>query len=125
MLIVATRNGQAIRFNEEDARPMGRNGHGVRALRLAEGEDVYKRQELHHAGPWPLSLLTVYGEMEAVPPQMEEQPVALELSLIHICSRRRCSGRQSRCQARLRPPAKRYGSAAGWPASTEIGRAHA
>ncbi len=30
MLIVATRNGQAIRFNEEDARPMGRGGHGVR-----------------------------------------------------------------------------------------------
>ena len=27
MLIVATRNGQAIRFNEEDARPMGRSGH--------------------------------------------------------------------------------------------------
>jgi len=36
-------------------------------------------RELHHAGPWPLSLLTVYGEMEAVPPQMEEQPVALEM----------------------------------------------
>ena len=40
MLIVATRNGQAIRFNEEDARPMGRNGHGVRAIRLAEGDEV-------------------------------------------------------------------------------------
>ena len=36
-------------------------------------------RELHHAGPWPLSLLTVYGEMEAVPPQIEEQPVALEM----------------------------------------------
>ena len=32
MLIVATRNGQAIRFNEADARPMGRSGHGVRAI---------------------------------------------------------------------------------------------
>ena len=40
MLIVATRNGQAIRFNEEDARPMGRSGHGVRAIRLAEGDEV-------------------------------------------------------------------------------------
>ena len=40
MLIVATRNGQAIRFNEENARPMGRNGHGVRAIRLAEGDEV-------------------------------------------------------------------------------------
>ncbi len=40
MLIVATRNGQAIRFNEEDARPMGRSGHGVRAISLAEGDEV-------------------------------------------------------------------------------------
>ena len=40
MLIVATRNGQAIRFNEEDARPMGRSGHGVRAIKLAEGDEV-------------------------------------------------------------------------------------
>ena len=40
---------------------------------------VILEQELHHAGPWPLSLLTVYGEMDAVPPQMEEQPVALEM----------------------------------------------
>ena len=40
MLIVATRNGQAIRFNEEDARPMGRNGHGVRAIKLTEGDEV-------------------------------------------------------------------------------------
>ena len=29
-----------IRFNEEDARPMGRSGHGVRAIRLAEGDEV-------------------------------------------------------------------------------------
>ena len=40
MLIVATRNGQAIRFNEADARPMGRGGHGVRAIKLAEGDEV-------------------------------------------------------------------------------------
>ncbi len=41
MLIVATRNGRSHpRFNEEDARPMGRNGHGVRAIRLAEGDEV-------------------------------------------------------------------------------------
>ncbi len=39
-LIVATRNGQAIRFYESDARPMGRSGHGVRAVRLGEGDEV-------------------------------------------------------------------------------------
>ena len=37
-LIVATHDGLAIRFNEQDARSMGRLGHGVRAIRLAEGD---------------------------------------------------------------------------------------
>ncbi len=39
-LIVATKNGQAIRFDETNARSMGRMGHGVRAIRLAEGDSV-------------------------------------------------------------------------------------
>ncbi len=39
-LIVATHNGLAIRFNEQDARSMGRLGHGVRAIRLQEGDYV-------------------------------------------------------------------------------------
>ncbi len=40
MLIVCTRFGQAIHFSESQARAMGRNGHGVRAIRLAEGDEV-------------------------------------------------------------------------------------
>ena len=39
-LIVATHDGLAIRFNEQDARSMGRLGHGVRAIRLQEGDYV-------------------------------------------------------------------------------------
>ena len=39
-LVVATKNGMAIRFNEKDARSMGRLGHGVRAIRLAEDDCV-------------------------------------------------------------------------------------
>ena len=39
-LIVATRLGMAIRFNETDARPLGRTAHGVRAITLAEGDEV-------------------------------------------------------------------------------------
>ena len=39
-LIVATHDGLAIRFNEQDARSMGRLGHGVRAIRLAGGDYV-------------------------------------------------------------------------------------
>ena len=39
-LLVATRDGMAIRFDERGARQMGRMGHGVRAVRLAEGDEV-------------------------------------------------------------------------------------
>ena len=39
-LIMATRMGQAIRFRENDVRPMGRNSMGVRSIDLAEGDEV-------------------------------------------------------------------------------------
>lgn len=39
-LILATRNGMSIRFNEEDARSMGRTARGVKAMALDEGDQV-------------------------------------------------------------------------------------
>ena len=39
-LIVATKKGKAIRFNENDARELGRTARGVRAIRLDEGDSV-------------------------------------------------------------------------------------
>ena len=39
-LVLATRDGQAIRFAESDARSVGRTSHGVRAINLAEGDYV-------------------------------------------------------------------------------------
>ena len=39
-LVVATRNGQAIRFNEADARSMGRSTRGVRCIRLMGDDKV-------------------------------------------------------------------------------------
>lgn len=39
-LIVATRKGMSIRFNENDARPIGRTARGVKAIELAEGDEV-------------------------------------------------------------------------------------
>lgn len=39
-LILATRNGMSIRFNEEDARSMGRAARGVKAIALDEGDQV-------------------------------------------------------------------------------------
>ena len=39
-LLVATKNGMSIRFNENDARPIGRTARGVKAIELAEGDEV-------------------------------------------------------------------------------------
>src|SRR5690606_15343020 len=39
-LVLATANGMAIRFNEADARPMGRNTSGVRGIKLSEGDQL-------------------------------------------------------------------------------------
>ena len=39
-IIIASREGKAIRFNESTVRPMGRTATGVRAIRLGEGDTV-------------------------------------------------------------------------------------
>ena len=39
-LLVATKKGKAIRFDENDVRPMGRTARGVRSIRLADGDEV-------------------------------------------------------------------------------------
>ncbi len=39
-LLLATRDGMAIRFSETDARPLGRTARGVRAISLADGDEV-------------------------------------------------------------------------------------
>ena len=39
-LILTSKNGKAIRFNEKDAREMGRNSSGVRGIRLADKDEV-------------------------------------------------------------------------------------
>ncbi len=39
-VIVATRNGMSIRFDENDARELGRTARGVKAITLREGDEV-------------------------------------------------------------------------------------
>jgi DNA gyrase subunit A len=39
-IIIGTRNGLAIKFNEGDVRDMGRSARGVRGIRLVDGDDV-------------------------------------------------------------------------------------
>ncbi|MDE3067416.1 MAG: DNA gyrase subunit A [Verrucomicrobiota bacterium] len=39
-VVLITRDGMSIRFNEEDARPMGRPAAGVRGIHLSKGDEV-------------------------------------------------------------------------------------
>ena len=39
-LLIATKKGKAIRFSEDDVRPMGRTARGVRSIRLREDDEV-------------------------------------------------------------------------------------
>ena len=39
-VLIATRNGAAIRFDEKDARPLGRTARGVRAIKFRDGDYV-------------------------------------------------------------------------------------
>ena len=38
--LIATRKGQAVKFNEKDVRPMGRTATGVRGIRLRKGDEI-------------------------------------------------------------------------------------
>ncbi|HIG96632.1 TPA: DNA gyrase subunit A [Candidatus Woesearchaeota archaeon] len=39
-ILLATKKGNAVKFNEEDCRPIGRTGQGVIGIRLEEGDEV-------------------------------------------------------------------------------------
>ena len=65
-LIVATKNGAAIRVAETDMRPLGRSAHGVRVIRLREGDEVVSMARLREGA----SVFTVtnrgYGRRTAI-----------------------------------------------------------
>jgi len=64
-LLLGTRNGWAIRFREENVRPMGRSARGVRGIRLREGESTESKDQDQVVGmaviprEEPATLLTV------------------------------------------------------------------
>jgi len=54
-IMIATANGQACRFNEQEARPMGRVTHGVIGIRLDKGDSVVSMAVVGEEG----NLLTI------------------------------------------------------------------
>jgi len=49
-IILATRNGYVIRFDERDVRPMGRQATGVRGILLREGDEVVSMEASYSEG---------------------------------------------------------------------------
>ena len=54
-IFIGTRQGMAIRFPEDDVRPMGRTAYGVRGITLREGDEVVAMEVVKPGG----TLLTV------------------------------------------------------------------
>ncbi len=54
-LIIATKNGVAIKFSEEDVRLVGRSARGVRAINLSSGDEVVGMGRVHEGS----QLLTI------------------------------------------------------------------
>ena len=100
-IFIGTRNGMAIRFAEDDVRPMGRSAYGVRGITLREGDEVVAMEVVREGG----TLLTVaqngYGkrtELERVPPPVARRHRPHE----HPDLRPQRQGRRHRLRARRR-----------------------
>ncbi len=62
-LIVATKKGMCIRFNENDARPLGRAASGVKAITLNEGDEVIGMTVMKEDGKLLTVSETGYGRI--------------------------------------------------------------
>nr|WP_317412206.1 DNA gyrase subunit A [uncultured Solibaculum sp.] len=65
-LIVATKGGMAIRFDENDVRPMGRAARGVKAIHLAEGDEVVGMARTREGGTLLTVTETGYGRRSPI-----------------------------------------------------------
>ena len=65
-IMLSTATGKAIRFNEEDVRPMGRVAAGVRGIRLAENDEVISLIVVDEAGLILTASANGYGKLTEV-----------------------------------------------------------
>jgi DNA gyrase subunit A len=65
--LLATKQGQSIRFHEQQVRPMGRNAGGVKAIELAEGDVVVGLARTEPDRSWVLAVCERgYGKRTAL-----------------------------------------------------------
>ncbi|MGX8700872.1 DNA gyrase subunit A [Caproiciproducens sp.] len=65
-LLVATRLGMAIRFDERDVRPMGRTARGVKAITLKDSDYVVGMSSLREGGLVLTVSATGYGRLSSI-----------------------------------------------------------
>lgn len=70
-ILLATRDGQAIRFHESEVRPMGRVSRGVKGISLGKGDEVVSMQVLNPGA----TLLTVSEKGFGKRTEISEYPV--------------------------------------------------
>ncbi|HVY24226.1 MAG TPA: DNA gyrase subunit A, partial [Steroidobacteraceae bacterium] len=70
-IMLSTASGKAIRFNEEDVRPMGRTAAGVRGIRLGDDDEVISLIVVEEGGLVLTASANGYGKLTSV----DEYPV--------------------------------------------------
>jgi DNA gyrase subunit A len=90
-IIMASRDGQAIRFDEADVRPMGRTARGVRGMGLRKGDQVVNILVLDREQEQEIGLLTVcekgYGKRTPASEYRSQSRSGLGLRTIKTSSR--------------------------------------
>ncbi|HSU40132.1 MAG TPA: DNA gyrase C-terminal beta-propeller domain-containing protein, partial [Polyangiaceae bacterium] len=65
--LIATKQGQSIRFHEQQVRPMGRNAGGVKAIELESGDEVVGLARTEPERTWVLAVCERgYGKRTAL-----------------------------------------------------------
>jgi DNA gyrase subunit A len=90
-IIMASRAGQAIRFDEAEVRPMGRTARGVRGMGLREGDEVVNILVLDRENEDDVQFLTVcekgYGKRTPAGEYRPQSRSGLGLKTIKVSSR--------------------------------------
>ena len=87
-LMMFTRNGQGIRFTEDEVRPMGRASQGVRGIKLKEGDEVVGAAIADEAEDVLLLTSAGYGKRTAMVDFPVKHRAGLGVKAIKIVSTR-------------------------------------
>jgi DNA gyrase subunit A len=87
-LMMFTRNGQGIRFTEDEVRPMGRASQGVRGIKLKDGDEVVGASIAEEAEDVLLLTSAGYGKRTAMKDFPVKHRAGLGVKAIKIVSTR-------------------------------------